>query len=103
MIQVGIREITSELTAKGARVFKVNGRPVLIRGGGWAPDMFLRPSAEREVQEFRYVKDMNLNAIRFEGKTESGAIPRYLRSRRHSGHRRLVLLRLLGAMEQMDE
>ena len=29
-------------------------------------------SAEREVQELRYVKDMNLNAIRFEGKTESG-------------------------------
>jgi exo-1,4-beta-D-glucosaminidase len=72
VIQVGIREITSELTAKGNRVFKVNGRPILIRGGGWASDLFLRPSPEREVQELRYVKDMNLNAIRFEGKIESG-------------------------------
>jgi len=72
VIQVGIREITSELTSKSNRVFKVNGRPVLIRGGGWASDLFLRPSPEREVQELRYVKDMNLNAIRFEGKTESG-------------------------------
>jgi exo-1,4-beta-D-glucosaminidase len=33
--------------------------------------MFLRPSAERELQEIRYVKDMNLNTIRFEGRAES--------------------------------
>jgi exo-1,4-beta-D-glucosaminidase len=71
-IRFGIREATSELNEKGHRVFKINGKPILIRGGGWAPDLFLRPSAERETQEIRYVKDMNLNAIRFEGKTESG-------------------------------
>jgi exo-1,4-beta-D-glucosaminidase len=71
-IRFGVREATSDLNEKGYRVFKINGRPVLIRGGGWAPDMFLRPSAEREIQELRYVKDMHLNAIRFEGKTESG-------------------------------
>jgi exo-1,4-beta-D-glucosaminidase len=72
LIHFGIREASSDLNDKGFRVFKINGKPVLIRGGGWAPDVFLRPSAEREVQEIRYVKDMNLNAIRFEGKTESG-------------------------------
>jgi exo-1,4-beta-D-glucosaminidase len=71
VIPVGIREVTSELTSKGSRLFKVNGKPILIRGGGWTPDFFLRPSAEREAQELRYVKDMNLNAIRFEGKIES--------------------------------
>ena len=71
-VHFGIREATSELNRNGARVFKINGKPVLIRGGGWAPDLFLRSSAEREQQEIRYVKDMNLNAIRFEGKTESG-------------------------------
>jgi exo-1,4-beta-D-glucosaminidase len=71
LMHVGIREATSELNSKGYRVFKINGKPILVRGGGWAPDIFLRPSAEREVQELRYVKDMNLNAIRFEGKTES--------------------------------
>ena len=70
-MRLGIREATSELNDKGARVFKINGKPILVRGGGWAPDMFLRPSAEREIQELQYVKDMNLNAIRFEGKTES--------------------------------
>ena len=70
-MSVGIREVTSELTSKGVREFKINGKPILIRGGGWAPDMFLRSSPEREAQELRYVKDMNLNTIRFEGKTES--------------------------------
>src|SRR2546426_8647701 len=37
----GIREITSELDSQNHRVFKVNGRNVLIRGGGWASDIFL--------------------------------------------------------------
>ncbi len=69
--QFGIREITSELTEKGFRLFKVNGRRVLIRGGGWAPDMLLRSSAERLEAEFRYVRHLNLNAIRLEGKLES--------------------------------
>src|SRR5262245_40883505 len=50
-IHFGIREATSELNEKGYRVFKINGKPILIRGGGWAPDMFLRPSAQREIQE----------------------------------------------------
>ena len=72
LIHFGIREATSDLNDKGFRVFKINGKPVLVRGGGWAPDMMLRPSADREIKELRYVKDMNLNAIRFEGKTESG-------------------------------
>ena len=67
----GIRDVSSELTDKGYRVFRVNGKRILIRGGGWAPDMMLRPSSERELAEIRYVKDMNLNTIRFEGKTET--------------------------------
>ncbi len=70
-LMFGIRDISSELTDKGYRVFRINGKRILIRGGGWAPDMLLRPSAERELAEIRYVKDMNLNTIRFEGKMES--------------------------------
>ncbi len=70
-IRFGIRDVSSELTDKGHRVFMVNGRRILIRGGGWAQDMFLRPSLEREIAEIRYVKDMNLNTIRFEGKMET--------------------------------
>ena len=70
-IRYGIREITSELDARGHRLFRVNGKKILIRGGGWAPDMLLRESPERLKTEFRYVRDMNLNAIRLEGPTAS--------------------------------
>ena len=51
----------------------MNGKRILIRGGGWAPDMLLRQSPERLKTEFRYVRDLNLNAIRLEGPTESDA------------------------------
>ncbi len=69
-LRFGIREVTSELTEKGHRLFRVNGRRVLIRGGGWTPDMMLRFSAERMEAELAYVRDMGLNAIRLEGKME---------------------------------
>jgi exo-1,4-beta-D-glucosaminidase len=68
----GIREITSELDSQNHRVFKVNGRKILIRGGGWASDMFLRFMPERLRSEFQYVKDMNLNTIRLEGQLQPG-------------------------------
>ena len=66
----GIREINSELDNQNHRVFKVNGQNVLIRGGGWASDMFLRFMPNRLRAEFQYVKDMNLNAIRLEGQLQ---------------------------------
>ncbi len=67
----GIREITSELNANGKRVFSINGKKVLIRGGGWAPDMMLRENSQRLRDELNYVQDMGLNTIRLEGKLES--------------------------------
>ena len=72
--RVGIREITSDIistTDNKARLFRVNGKPILIRGGGWAADMMLRRNPERLRAEFQYVQDMNLNTIRLEGKIES--------------------------------
>ena len=66
----GVRQITSEIDNQNHRVFKVNGRNVLIRGGGWASDMFLRFDAARLRTEFQYVKEMNLNAIRLEGQLQ---------------------------------
>jgi len=72
-IRYGIREITSENDPQGHLLFRVNGKRILIRGGGWAPDMLLRQSPERLKTEFRYVRDLNLNAIRLEGPTESDA------------------------------
>ena len=63
----GIREITSEVDAQGHRLFRVNGKRILIRGGGWASDMLLRDSPERLKTQFSYVRDLNLNSIRLEG------------------------------------
>lgn len=70
-VRFGIQQMDSELTAEGHRLFKVNGRPVLIRGGGWASDMMLRRDPARLEAEMRYVRDMGLNTIRLEGKPES--------------------------------
>jgi exo-1,4-beta-D-glucosaminidase len=70
-MRFGIREITSELNAQGARQFYVNGKKLLIRGGGWSPDMLLRQDHARLETDFSYVRDMNLNAIRLEGKMET--------------------------------
>ena len=67
----GIRQVTSELTPDGYRRFKVNGRPVLIRGAGWAPDLLLRKSSDRLNSEMAYVQDLGLNALRLEGHLES--------------------------------
>jgi exo-1,4-beta-D-glucosaminidase len=66
----GIRNVTSELNEKNHRVFKVNGKAILIRGGGWSSDMMLRPNPKRLEQEIRYAQDMGLNTIRLEGKFE---------------------------------
>jgi exo-1,4-beta-D-glucosaminidase len=67
----GIRDVTSRLTRQGQRQFFVNGNPVLIRGGGWAPDMFLRDDPKRMDAEFDYVLNLGLNTIRLEGKLET--------------------------------
>jgi exo-1,4-beta-D-glucosaminidase len=66
-VTFGIREVTSELTEKGYRLFKINGRKLLIRGAAWAEDMLLRWSSERLDADLAYVRDMGLNTIRLEG------------------------------------
>ena len=67
-VTFGIRQFTSELDARQHRVFQINGKNILIRGGGWSSDMMLRSDDEREENEIRYVRDMHLNTIRLEGK-----------------------------------
>jgi exo-1,4-beta-D-glucosaminidase len=69
--EFGIREITSDFNAVGGRQFHINGKNILIRGGGWTPDMMLRENSERLQDELRYVKDMGLNTVRLEGKLET--------------------------------
>jgi exo-1,4-beta-D-glucosaminidase len=69
--QFGIRQVTSEINATGGRAFHINGKNILIRGGGWTPDMMLREDSQRLHDEFRYVRDMGLNTVRLEGKLET--------------------------------
>jgi exo-1,4-beta-D-glucosaminidase len=69
-VRFGVREVTSEIDAGGHRVFRVNGQRILIRGAGYSMDLLLRSSPERQEAQLRYVRDLNLNAIRLEGKLE---------------------------------
>src|SRR5713226_6353886 len=69
-VTFGIREVTSGLTDKGHRLFKVNGRKVLIRGAAWAPDLLFRWSSEKLDADLAYVRDMGLNTIRLEGRLD---------------------------------
>jgi Beta-galactosidase/beta-glucuronidase len=70
-VDFGIREVVSDKNERGDRLFKINGRKLLIRGGGWSSDMFLRWLPDRVKHEFEYVKDMGLNTVRLEGKLEN--------------------------------
>jgi exo-1,4-beta-D-glucosaminidase len=67
----GIRQVKSEVLSANRRLFSINGKNVLIRGGGWSPDMMLREDPQRLRDEFRYVQDMGLNTVRLEGKLET--------------------------------
>jgi exo-1,4-beta-D-glucosaminidase len=71
-VRFGIREVTSVLTPQTYRLFKVNGKPILIRGGAWDHDMLLRPMTHEQYKaHFEYVSEMHLNAIRQEGQLET--------------------------------
>jgi exo-1,4-beta-D-glucosaminidase len=70
-VKFGVREITSELTTNGSRLFRVNGKAILIRGAGWSQDMLLRTDEKRLSNQLALVQDMHLNTIRLEGKLET--------------------------------
>jgi exo-1,4-beta-D-glucosaminidase len=63
----GVREISTYLNDEGHRGFAVNGKPVLIRGGGWVDDLLLSDSEAGLEAQLSYVKHMNLNTVRLEG------------------------------------
>ncbi len=66
----GIRNVSSQLTPQGYQQFLINGKSLLIRGAGWAPDLFLRDDPKRLETEFSYVVNLGLNTLRTEGKLE---------------------------------
>ncbi len=73
----GIRTVTQhrddneqfpELGAGGNFYLKVNGKDFLVRGAAYTPDLLYKYDPDREAAILRYVKDLGLNMIRFEGK-----------------------------------
>ena len=65
-VDFGVREIKDYFTPKGDRGFLLNGKPVLVRSAGWTDDIFLRDTPATNETQVQYVRDMNLNSIRFE-------------------------------------
>ncbi len=63
----GIREISSYLNDDKNRAFEINGKFVLLKGGGWADDIFLRDTRKSVEAQMRYIRHMGLNSIRCEG------------------------------------
>jgi len=63
----GIREITSYLDERKNRAFEVNGKFVLIKGGGWTDDVLLQDTKSSVEAQLKYVQHMNMNSIRCEG------------------------------------
>ncbi len=66
-IQFGIREVSDYSNSGGHKAYKLNGKNILIRGGGWADDIFLDYDPEKLEAQIEYAKQMNLNTIRLEG------------------------------------
>jgi exo-1,4-beta-D-glucosaminidase len=66
----GIRDVQAPLNSDGARQYRVNGRKLLIKGGGWSPDEFLRWDRGYVEDRLKYALDLGLNTIRLEGHLE---------------------------------
>jgi exo-1,4-beta-D-glucosaminidase len=65
----GIREITTYMNrfnGKRTTVFQINGKDIVIRGGGYVEDMLLRPDNKRIEADIQYAKHMGLNTLRME-------------------------------------
>lgn len=69
----GIRTVTTRLVGgspqlpDGARIFAVNGKEFVFRGGGYAPDLFLRYSKTDVAHQVQLIKNLGLSGVRLEG------------------------------------
>ncbi|MDH6108748.1 exo-1,4-beta-D-glucosaminidase [Kitasatospora sp. MAP12-15] len=69
----GIRTVGSSLVGAskaapaGVRAFKINNVPLVIRGGGWDPDLFLRYDPADTAKQIGLMRAMGVNTVRLEG------------------------------------
>lgn len=75
-LRFGIRTVTQHrddsFSADGGDFYlTVNGKNFPVRGAAYTPDLLYRNDSDREDAILRYVKDLGLNMLRFEGKLAS--------------------------------
>ena len=45
--KIGLREVSNDFDKVGVKkIFKINGKKILLKGAGWSPDLFLRQTPE---------------------------------------------------------
>ncbi|MGC8653732.1 MAG: glycosyl hydrolase 2 galactose-binding domain-containing protein [Candidatus Kryptoniota bacterium] len=66
-VRFGIRQISDYINEAGFRGYRLNGKRILIRGGGWTDHIFLNQDRKNLESQIEYAVNMNLNAIRMEG------------------------------------
>ena len=66
-LKFGIRSVAGYWTQQGFRAYRLNGKDILIKGGGWTDPMLLNATPGYERAGIDYAVHMNLNAIRMEG------------------------------------
>lgn len=66
-VSFGVRDVEDYINDEGHRGYKINGKKVLIRGGGWVDDLMLADDDRKLEDQIRYVQHLNLNTIRLEG------------------------------------
>ena len=67
VVPFGVREVGDYINEEGHRGFTLNGRKILVRGGGWTDDLLLHADRKKLAAEVRYARHMNLNTLRLEG------------------------------------
>jgi exo-1,4-beta-D-glucosaminidase len=66
-MKFGIRSVSGYMTKEGFRGYRLNGKKILLKGGGWTDPMLLDATKSYEKAGIDYAVHMNLNTIRLEG------------------------------------
>ena len=87
----------SPIAPHGVRQFAINGQPFVLRGGGWAEDLFLRYSAAEHRRPDRPDQEPRPQRDPHRGQADAGRLLRADGPGGHPDRRRLPVLRRLAA------
>ena len=66
-LRFGVREVSDYFNAQGHRGYRINGKDILIRGGGWVDDLMLDDTDAKIEAQMDYARHLGLNTVRLEG------------------------------------